>query len=121
MDMSAENWVEPKEETGFFAKLASGLSGFQEFDATQSDVQNTPTPLLTNLEQGFNRIKESVSKTFEPQEDCSWWNVPCKISHGFSFVQSTLVKIIILVVIVAISYIFLMSYISAKAGRLANA
>lgn len=100
-------------------------TGFQEFDQPQSPEQTLSVRGNTNLFTGLFGVKANYLSSASPQENesCAWWNVACKVGKAGEavggFVQSTLLKVIVLVLVVGISLLFLMSYVQAKGGKLA--
>lgn len=85
---------------------------FQEFASPESAVQTAVATVKTNLQNGISRISETFKDTFAPQGES--WNPFVKVGN---FVESTLMKVIVLVVILSIGYLFLLSFIQAKAVK----
>jgi len=95
----------------------------QEWD----DLKQGLGRFIPSLEdRNQDRLASKISRDSSAQSTdgaCSWWNIACKAANAVSatgdFIQSTLLKIIVVVLIISITAIFFMSYIQAKAGRLA--
>jgi len=84
----------------------------------------TVTPATT----AANRQAKKVSGDITGQSGgCSWYNIICKASNSASeaaqkagsFIQSTMYKILIMLVIVAALFIFMQAYLKKKAEALA--
>jgi hypothetical protein len=116
---------DPDAETRLAAGSGAGMTGFQEFDSPQNVEQNTAVRGSTPLFAGLFGIKANYISSASPQENdaCRWWDVSCKVTKAASatgdFLQSTLLKVLVIVVIAALAGIFLMSYVQAKGGKLA--
>lgn len=83
--------------------------------------------VITRANSQANRISTAEGRDPIKQREgelCAWWNVACKVGNAASNVnswfQGTLTKILVTVVVVAIIALFVLSFVQAKAGRLAS-
>lgn len=88
-------------------------------------VINFPTIPLSPQVRNMARLLDSQRLIVQPQEGRKWFDVIGKIKDAMpgagSWIQSTLTKVIILVIIVAIIALFGVSYVNAQANKLALA
>lgn len=99
-----------KTDTGFslnipFVNHDIGTSIYDGIESAVSKVRVHASRLADSLKSGVSTVTQGVTST---------------ASSVGSFVQSTLLKVIVLAVIVAISAIFIMSYTESKARGIAN-
>ena len=83
----------------------------------------------TDAQSNQDRLATLAAKdpTGQIVGDCAWWNLPCKAakkvsditSSAGSFISSTLTKVLVIMVVVAVIGIFVVSFAQAKAVRLA--
>ena len=95
----------------------------QSFEFT--DIGSYTTP-ITNAAKNLARMvtKDSLTAGNQAESGRAWWDFTGKAADAASAVgagiQSTLTKVIILVVVVAVVALFGMSYVQAKGNKLAN-
>ena len=102
----------------FLASLSQGQSVNQEF----GDTQFFTNP-ITQAAKNVSRMLDASRLEVQPQEGRAWYDVWGKLKDAApdinGAVQSTLTKIIILVILVSIIALFGVSYVNAQANRLA--
>jgi len=85
-------------------------------------VVATITKAVTNLFQSTPSTPHEYTQA-EQANECAWYNIPCKTAKVMQatgeFISSTLLKVILLVVVVAIVGIFVMSFAQAKGAAYA--
>ena len=103
--------------------MNSPSSSNNEFGDIGQFVSTTITRAERNVSRLFDKSTLSIADPSEtPQR--SWYNIFGKIGDTFSSIgsgiQSTLTRVIILVVVVAVIALFGMSYVQAKGVQLAK-
>ncbi len=77
--------------------------------------------VVTKVVKSTDRLIVSAQKDPTPQTETSLWGKITSVgSNSANFLQSTLNKVIIIVIIAAIGGVFLMSYVQAKGTQLAK-
>ncbi len=108
----------PLQKSGLFFSVTDG-SDFTEFGPVQT-IQTSIAKVTANV----SRIVSKSNNAVIPQEDVKWYDIWGKTKQAASAtneaLQSTLVKVIILVVIVAMIGLFGLSYVQSKGAQLAK-
>jgi hypothetical protein len=112
----------PLDKNGlFYPPLDSG-----EFNPIQT-VQNTASEVISKVSTSTARMfgNAQLQVASKQQADLPWYDITGRISASASAansaVQSTLLKVIVLVAIVGVIALFGMSYVQTKGAKLANA
>ncbi len=102
----------------FLDSLSQGQPVHDEFG-----VSEPFTNPLTQAAKNASRMLDASRLQVQPQEGRAWYDVAGKLKDAMpsagSWIQSTLTKVIILVILIAVVALFGVSYVNAQANRLA--
>lgn len=108
------------DDANFMASLSQGQPINQEFGAV--DYVTDP---ISRAAKNASRLLDSSRLEVQPQDGRAWYDVFGKVKDALpnvnGAIQSTLTKVIILVILVSVVALFGVSYVNAKANQLALA
>lgn len=115
------------EEGDGSSAVANPLANPSTANAEFGDVGQFVTDVVTKAQKNASRLLSTAQLSINPQGESAqrpWYDLIGKakdsLSAAGSAVSSTLTKVIILVVVVAIIALFGLSFVQAKAGQLAK-
>lgn len=86
-------------------------------------IPDTVVSSISKVQANVSRLFDANSTVLDQHDTPAWYNFPARISNAVSGVndalQSTMIKVIILVAILGTIAIFGLSYIQAKGAKLA--
>lgn len=90
-----------------------------------SDITQAPQTIYSKAQVAVSRLFSSIGNSAAPQQNTRpWWDLTGKAADAAasvgSGIQSTLIKVIILVTIVGIFALFAMTYVQAKGAQFAK-
>ena len=93
-------------------------------DAGEFSFNDYIPTTLSNLVKNTSRLVDSNSTINDEPAKIPWYNLPARLANSFSgfgdALQSTLLKVIVLVALVGVIAIFGLSYVQAKGTNLAK-
>ena len=126
-------FLKKKSESATSTIQNTATDAFAEVQQWGETLQDRVTKIVKSPSTKKNTSEQRISSTYEsspvrqgetPNQEsgCAWYNLPCKVNNKIAeaaqsaggFVSSTLTKVIIIVALLGVLYVFVMSYAQAK-------